>query len=320
MISLAPLTASLTNKVEQAIREISSSVVYHLHTLMLFTYSDLKTTVGPMTIFGVFSVLSGPVLTTSHSPQVLAILFHVPQVAFWSWVHTLFINVGNQRQLGAAEEDGLNKPWRPLSSKRLTTAQAKYLMLTLYPTILSVGLFLGALPQSFCLMVLGYVYNDLGGADKSVLIRNALNAIALPCFGSGATMVALASSRFALNHTAHQWFFIIGLVYFTTVQIQDLEDQAGDSLRQRRTLPLVLGDGPARWTVAIPVSAWSFICPLFFGKDIVGLVMPVLVGALVASRIILVRTVEGDKQTFRYWNLWMIVLFTLPVVKHLNGN
>ena len=32
---------------------------------------------------------------------------------------------------------------------------------------------------------------------------------------------------------------------------------AGDRARNRRTLPLVLGDWIARWTIAVPVMIWS---------------------------------------------------------------
>ncbi len=181
-----------------------------------------------MTVFGVFSSLSGPVLTVGDLSNLVTIIYRIP---FWTWIRTLFINVGNQRQPDAAKEDRLNKTWRPFPSKRLTPAQAKLLMLALHPTVSVISLYLSGLPQCVSLMTLGYLYNDLGGADISCLIRNALNGIALPCFSSGTTMVVLASSEVPLNDATHHWFVFIDLVYFSTVQIQDMEDQAGDKQR-----------------------------------------------------------------------------------------
>ena len=300
--------------------QLWSLLQYQLRTLWLFTYSDLKTTVFPMTIFSLSSSLSGPVLTANQPPGFVAVLSRIPQVTFWIWIHTLFINVGNQRQPAAAKEDELNKPWRPLPSKRITPAQAKVLMLALHPTTVATSIFLGAVPQCVSIILLGYLYNDLGGADRSCIIRNALNAVALPCFGSGATMVILNGSWSSLNDTAYQWFSIISLTYFTTVQIQDMEDQVGDAQRQRCTLPLIIGDRPTRWTIAIPVTAWSFICPSFFEVGILGFFMPVLAGLYTFFRVLLLRTVDDDKQTFRIWNLWMMILFVLPLFKHATAD
>jgi hypothetical protein len=40
---------------------------------------------------------------------------------------------------------------------------------------------------------------------------------------------------------------------FSTLHMQDMYDQAGDSLRDRRTLPLVVGDSSARWMTIVPM-------------------------------------------------------------------
>ena len=133
-------------------------------------------------------------------------------------------------------------------------------------------------------------------------------------------MVILNGSRSSLIDEAYQWFSVVGLVYFTTVQVQDMEDQAGDNQRQRRTLPLIIGDWPTRWTIAIPVIAWSFICPLFFEVGILGFIVPVLAGIFISFRVLLLRTVSGDKSTFRVWNLWMMSLFVLPFFKYTSAN
>ena len=57
--------------------------------------------------------------------------------------------------------------------------------------------------------------------------------------------------------------FIIGAVVFSTVQMQDLYDQAGDKLRGRKSLPFVAGDAPARWMTVVPMGLWCIICPSY---------------------------------------------------------
>ena len=75
-------------------------------------------------------------------------------------------------------------------------------------------------------------------------------------------------------------------------------DQAGDRARNRRTLPLVLGDWIARWTIAVPVIFWSFACPAFWELDITGWIMPAILGSVVALRVIAFRDIVADKKTW----------------------
>ena len=290
---------------------------YNLYTLWLLTYSDLKTTVYPTVVFGVFSSLSGPVLTTNVSSKKCVTFSQVMKVALWTWVHTLFVDIQNQVQPGAAEEDKINKSWRPIPAGRLTKFQMNCFLSAMYLMIPMVGLCSDTSPQSLGLMVLGFIYNDLRGADNNFVVRNLLNALGISCLCSGATTLALTGSQGSLTAMAHTWFLLISTVIFTTVQVQDMADQAGDHLRQRRTLPLVFGDGPARWTIAIPVAFWSFLCPRFLHMGAFGFLMPLLVGGNVIFRTLTVRSVEGDKHTYRVYNLWMVILFLLPFLKCL---
>jgi len=294
----------------------SRSFSYHLYSVWLFTFSDLKTIVFPKIAFGISTALSGPVLMVNPLPSSL-IICRLPLVAFWIWINLLPFAINNQRQPKAIEEDKLNKPWRSMPSKRLTPEEAKILMLIAYPAALVLSVYLGATEPSVMLIFFGWVYNELGGADKSPIIRNLINGIGYLSFASGATIVA--SGHLLLNEMAYSWLLIIGAVVVTTVQLQDMSDQEGDSARGRRTVPLVLGDGPARWTIAVPVMLWSFICPFFWSFAAVGFVLPVAFGTIVSSRVLLVRTLPGDKLTFKVWNVWMMVLYLMPLLKRWIG-
>ena len=97
--------------------------------------------------------------------------------------------------------------------------------------------------------------------------------------------------------------------------IRSQADQEGDRARDRGTLPLVLGDWTARWTIAVPVILWSFACPAFWTLSVYGSIMPALLGSVVAVRVLIFRDVVSDKKTWYIWNLWITSIYTLPLVK-----
>lgn len=46
-----------------------------------------------------------------------------------------------------------------------------------------------------------------------------------------------------------------------------------------------------------------------------GYVLPVALGATVIVRTLRVRSEKGDRITFRWWNLWLVSLYLLPLIK-----
>lgn len=295
---------------------------YHAKTIWLFTYSDLKTIVGPETAFGVLSALSGPILTTNNSPDFSVLLSRIPIVAFWCWINLLPFAIDNQRQPEAVDEDGENKPWRSMPSGRLSETHAKWLMWSLYPIAIVASLKLGGLKQCLALICLGWWYNDLGGADYSCITRNFINACGFLSYASGATEVASRSNLLdnPFKPVAWSWFLIIGAVVFTSVQTQDMYDQAGDSLRRRKTVPLVIGDHYARWSIALAMMGWSVVCPTFWQLGPVTYAISIITGAVVTFRTLTKRSVSADKVTFRIWNLWMVMLYLMPLFKRIKGD
>ena len=295
----------------------SRSYAYHLRTVWLFTRNDLKSIVFPETAFGIFSALSGPVLTTSAYPDVLAILSRLPMVLLWCWINVLIFDVANQRLKTSIVEDSVNKPWRPLPSERLTRRQARRFLLLAVTLGFLATLYIGGMEETVAMMALTWMYNDLKGADESYVVRNLINACGFVCYSSGATRVACGHGHCSLNSVAYQWLFIVGSIVFTTLQMQDMADQEGDRARDRGTLPLVHGDWVARWTIAIPVGFWSVVCPLFWQLQAYIFLVPAVLGSLVSFRIILCRSVDSDKSTWKLWNLWISSLYLLPLVKYL---
>jgi len=288
-------------------------MLYHFHTLWLFTANDIKAIVYPESAFGIFAALSGSLLTTNDEPQFFKIIGRLPYAMLWLWLNLLLFNISNQRLPQSILEDAVNKPYRPLPSKRITTTQARRLLLWVIPGVLAASLYLGGTTEAVLMMLLTWMYNDLGGADESYFLRNLINACGLMCYSSGAAKVALDHTRFELNPVAYQWILVIGAIVLTTLQLQDMSDQEGDRARGRLTVPLVFGDTFARWTIAVPVVAWSFFCPAFWNLDVYGYLSPVAVGSFLAVRVILFRTVAADKLTWKTWCIWMASLYMLPL-------
>ena len=303
----------------QGTYEAPVDIFYHIRTVWLVTRNDLKSIVIPETAFGIFSALSGPVLTTNASPQVHVILMRLPLVIIWTWLNVLIFDLANQRLTSSVLEDSINKPWRPLPSGRMTISQARRFLLTILPAIFLATFYLGGLEETVAMMVLTWMYNDLGGADESYIVRNVINASGFMCYSSGATLVACGFGEHALNPVAYQWLAIIGGIVFSTLQMQDMADQEGDQARGRGTVPLMLGDGPARWTIIAPVMMWSIVCPMFWKLHPYAFIIPLALGATVSLRLFFLRTVAADKQTWKLWNVWISSIYLLPLIKYRWG-
>lgn len=167
------------------------------------------------------------------------------------------------------------------------------------------------------MMCLTWMYNDLHGADEHYAIRNLINAAGFMTYNYGTSRVAVGPQH-ALNPVMeYQWVPLVGGVVLTTLQMQDMSDQKGDAERGRGTVPLVWGDGVARWSIAGPVLVWSVVCPVFWqlGFSSWGFVVAVAVGGVLAGRVLLLKGVECDKVTWKVWCGWMMVLYSLPLFK-----
>lgn len=181
--------------------------------LFQFTVSDFKTIWGPTTVLGLVSAIS----LAPEDVESTQILVRAPLVIFWVYINLLAIDILNQRSTESVAEDAVNKPWRPLPSGLLSQREATNLMLATY--VLAVGLskfVLGGFLPCLSLIFFGCWYNVFGGANRSCIERNALNAIGYISFGIGATEVALGTAQ-SLDARSREWFVLLGIVIFSTV-------------------------------------------------------------------------------------------------------
>ena len=280
-------------------------------TLWLFTLSDIKTFVMPMTAFAFLAVYSGPPLVSTHV-SIDHIVWHLPRAFFWSWLNTLVFNLSNQRHSKAVAEDALNKPWRPLPAGRITSAQTTKWLLSAVPLTILATHFLGAKEEASYIICGTWLYNDLGAGDEDFLVRNAFIAVAYMVWGCG-TLKVLVSDRLPLTPAAHHWLVMIGLVIFTTISMQDLKDQDGDKARGRRTAPLVLGELPTRRLIAAAILFWSAVCPTYWNVPSVVFVGITIFGGFISLRVLLIHSKAADQTTWKLWSYWLIALFGISL-------
>lgn len=131
--------------------QILNQVHYHVYSVWLFTFSDLKTIVLPETAFGLLISIS----SKNDWCEIVKVLCRGPLVIFWMWINLLPFCINNQRHPASIAEDVVNKPWRTMPSKRWNSTQAKYAMIFFYAVAAFVGLHIGGLGSTCGLMVLG---------------------------------------------------------------------------------------------------------------------------------------------------------------------
>lgn len=300
---------------QQDVHETSRTFWHHLYTLWLFNFSDLKTIVLPESAFAIITLLSGQNLMKGPRPPYTTICFCLPLVLVWTWLNMLPLAMSNQYSKESTEEDRVNKPWRPIPAGRVTMQETQTLMIIGYVVAFSSSLILGGTAECVALILQGWMYNYLDGGNKSILARNFINATGCLTFAAGASRVACLQSGTELHPRSLLWFIVLGGVILTSIQIQDLYDRYGDSMRGRRTIPILLGDELSRLTIGIPIAVWSFLCPAFWGSDPIGFALPVSLGTLIILRLYFYRSVDGDRKSYKLWNAWITTLYLIPFFK-----
>lgn len=278
-------------------RITAATLAYHTHTLHLFTKSDIKTTIVPVTVF---ALVAAP----------LCSLHRLPHIVLWVWLHILHFDVSNQ--CFSIEEDKRNKADRPLAAGRISVQHATILRWALLPICLLVSLSYSAevFYASMAMAILTIIYNECQAHAAHWSIRNLLNAVGYATFETGATLVAgLDCSR--LDSTAVTAICLSTGIMASTYHVQDFKDVEGDRLIGRRTLPIVAPQH-ARKTVIAGLVAWSVALAKIWNLDGLTAAALLFLGAVVGGRFLLYRSVRADQVSFYLYNLWLSCTFALP--------
>ncbi|KAL3302999.1 UbiA prenyltransferase [Colletotrichum asianum] len=304
---------------KETLPRIRPSPLYHLKTVYLFTKSDFKTIVLPQMLFAVSSILTNGFRDHNTPPPLTLTTFFKPLIHAVIWVYAnLFLqSLANQRLPGSITEDAANKPWRPLPSGRITSDQTRQIALHLVPALMIFGAYSGAYRETTSFISFVWMYNDLDASNASIWWRNVTNALGYMTFSAGALAITGGRVEYVLSNTGVMWIMMTGAVILTTVHAQDLPDVVGDRARGRKTVPLVYGDGVARWTLAVGAMLWSVVLPMFWGLSWAGHALVLGIGLFIVCGTLWRRTVDDDEVVWKIWCAWAGLMYLLPSLKVL---
>lgn len=280
-------------------------ISYHLHTLFLFTKSDIKTLIPPVTLFAAAAAPSCSISRLVH-------------VIFWLWVHALQLALANQTLPRAIAEDTLNHPDRPLPAGRISVPVARTLRWVMVPLCLLLSAAYG--PRT-ALASLGaslfmLAYNEGGGAGGHWFVRNALNAIGYAVAEAGATLVACQNER-DVDSTACAAVALSAGIILTTIHTQDFKDVRGDAATGRVTFPIAY-PMLSRVATAFVLIAWSWGASRAWRLDQLSAAAMGVLALFVGVRFVVRTDVRADKISFYWYNVWLCSAYMLPAYYRLH--
>ncbi|KAJ6580407.1 UbiA prenyltransferase family [Mycena vulgaris] len=276
--------------------ESISSLGYFAWTLFLFTRTDFKTIVFPVTLF---ACAAAPIQSAGRLLYAM----------FWVWLNLLEVDVSNQYK--SVAEDLINRPWRPLPGGRISQESATRLRWALVPLCALASLPFGSDLVGCSLALTGalIVHDELGWAGDWVG-KNVLNTVGYASFEFGATKIMNAAPR--LDHIALQALTCSALIVLTTIHAQDFSDIEGDMAAGRVTLPIYAPKGSRIFT-ALALGVWSVGLGHIWDIGPSSQLFLVVIGGTVGWRFFQFRTVADDGKTYVAYNAWLLLVHILPL-------
>ncbi|KAF8870377.1 UbiA prenyltransferase family-domain-containing protein [Infundibulicybe gibba] len=279
------------------LRHSLSKIKHFTNIAFLFTRSDLKTVVLPVTVFSAVSKMNSA--TYSHQYMGMSIL--------WTWIHLLHFCISNQ--VSSITEDAANKPWRPIPSGRITPSQASMIQWLLGPFCVFISLYWNVSYASTALLLATWMYNDCGLHDHW-LGKSSLTSIGYMSFNLGAAMISNSEKSGDTAFHTTKSFLVMGLVILTTAHAGDFSDIVGDQRMKRQTLPLTYPK-MARVSLAVSLSLWSIYGWYYYGgRSNLWLFFP-LFGIILAWRFWAFRFPRDDQTSANMYQMWLAVMHLL---------
>lgn len=172
--------------------------------------------------------------------------------------------------------------------------------------------------HSLFLAVLNVWYSNAGGSENPFW-RNVINACGFTLYNSAALDIMGRRLLTWSTSVEIQWLLITAGIVLTTIQIQDLRDQEGDQMRGRPTLPLIIGDKICRITIVASVISWSLFAMWFWQYSLIGCGVTAALSVALIWWLSAKRTIAGDRESFKIWSLWLILIYALPWIQSAIG-
>ncbi|KAJ7136504.1 UbiA prenyltransferase family [Mycena crocata] len=270
-------------------------------TILLFSQSDAAPILGPS--LAVALVLAGPTDLMAFINGFL-----------WLELHLLTFEIKNQ--IIGLEEDRLSKPDRPIAAGRLSIPTAQKLYLLSGALSFACSVFHGVKLCSAVYLVAIFCYNE-GGLSRHWFLKSLLGAIGYVCYCWGTTIIFDHGNR--LSAVSIVAIAMSGLIHTTTGHAQDFRDRPGDAAIGRKTLPLLLPPRLARWSLAVLITTWTVaLIRLWAPPPPVSLVFALL---CLTSAVKFIRhdSVEKDRISYWWYNMWLITAHLLPIFTRITA-
>ncbi|KAI0169852.1 UbiA prenyltransferase family-domain-containing protein [Hypoxylon sp. FL1284] len=277
------------------------------------TRDNIKDIICMGFLFGALNAYIAPTYSMGAALSARQILSSSPKMLLWSWSNLFLFNIHNQRHDSSVKEDAVNKPWRPLPAGRITPRQTTLLVYAMYPVIILVSLQAGGMASCIFEAFLCLWYNEFGGAADP-LFKNLLNGLGFGCFFAGPFEVATGHSILSGNSKATAWLAILAACITTISHTQDFRDMEGDRTAGRKTVPLIIGDTPARVVVLLGVVGWTAASCWYWEAGLVESLMAWVTGGVMVGNLFLDRSQAGDSFSWKLCPAWLLGLLSMPVL------
>jgi 4-hydroxybenzoate polyprenyltransferase len=233
-----------------SVSRFASALPHEAKATYRLVYRDLSASVIPGTLFS----FSASVSTGSKS------LMWLPCALIYFSLYIYIFCLANQ--MTDVREDIINKPDRPIPAGLWTVAQANNRFVYGCLLFVVVAALFGGWQLLLCAagwIVTTVAYNYFG-LDQHFVTKN----IVFISIGTGLQLAAAWLMVAQLSSVAIACIVFSSIMFGTTINIQDFRDIDGDKKLGRRTLPLVVGTGPARVVsivalLMIPLAAYYLL-------------------------------------------------------------
>ncbi|KAJ6583781.1 UbiA prenyltransferase family-domain-containing protein [Mycena sp. CBHHK59/15] len=212
------------------------------------------------------------------------------------------------------EEDRLAKPNRPIVCGKISAGAAHRLYLVVGALSLAYSVYHGVTLCSAVYMLAIWCYNE-GGMSRHWFLKSFLGSIGYVCYCWGTTI--LLDHGNALSETSITAIAVSGLLHTTTGHAQDFRDRVGDASVGRLTLPLLLPPWLARWSLTALLAAWTAALARLWAPPLAAALVLAALGGIAAAKFVLDHSVESDRNSYWWYNMWLITAHLLPVFRRL---
>ncbi|EMD88375.1 hypothetical protein COCHEDRAFT_1158357 [Bipolaris maydis C5] len=144
------------------------------------------------------------------------------------------------------------------------------------------------------------IYNEGGLAAFSGL-KNVIGAFGLMCMCWGTT-VTFANGE-GLHSKRALAILIFGLIFSTTGHAQDFRDRSADVVMGRKTIPLVLSQPLARWSLAVMIAAWTAGLIVFWQPPMVVSIAFAILGLRTLGGYLMSDEEKDDSVSYVYYGV-----------------